>query len=362
MNFITLNQDGWNQVRRRKKYGREFDINGKAVTFYVQNFPSDWSEAALWRMFSRYGAVVDVYIAKKLNRSNKIFGFVRFLRIHDPKSFEKRLNEIIIGTQKIEVNVARFERKEQVSRRKNHQVMRGQHAVQTSQPQPYVKSFADAVRGPLPVDTMGAGKSSKEDEEAHTRKTIKLISFHDSKEAMENTLVGEVESFQALMNVKAFQEVEGCPSIQLRYLGGLKMLLEFEDIAVKEKFLNEGREIWQPWFKTVSAWEEGINFNERIASLIIQGVPQHAWCEEAFSIIANSWGSVVIPEECNTSSPNLAFGRVGILTSHPGIISSSIKILVDGKPYQINILEDIFESIKLSLVLAANDFYQKMLW
>nr|KAJ0223213.1 hypothetical protein LSAT_V11C200055740 [Lactuca sativa] len=197
-------QEGWNQVRRRKKYGREFDINGKAVTFYVQNFPSDWSEAALWRMFSRYGAVVDVYIAQKLNRSNKIFGFVRFLRIHDPKSFEKRLNEIIIGTQKIEVNVARFERKEQVSRRENHQALRGQHAVQTSQPQPYVKSFADAVRGPLPIDTMGAGKSSKADEEAHTRKTIKLISFHDSKEAMENTLVGEVESFQALMNVKAF--------------------------------------------------------------------------------------------------------------------------------------------------------------
>ncbi|CAI9276621.1 unnamed protein product [Lactuca saligna] len=105
------------------------------------------------------------------------------------------------------------------------------------------------------------------------------------------------------------------------------MLLEFENIAEKEKFLNEGREIWQPWFKTISAWEE-----------------------------------VVIPEECNTSSPNLAFGRVGILTSHPGIISSSIKILVDGKPFQINILEDIFESRKLSPVLAANDFYQKMSW
>nr|KAJ0222676.1 hypothetical protein LSAT_V11C200055730 [Lactuca sativa] len=140
------------------------------------------------------------------------------------------------------------------------------------------------------------------------------------------------------------------------------MLLEFEDIAVKEKFLIEGREIWQPWFKSVSAWEEGINFNERIESLIIQGVPQHAWCEEAFSIIASKWGSVVIPEECNTSSPNLAFGRVGILTSHPEIISSSIKIMVDGKPYQINIMEDIFESLKLSPVLAANDFYQKMSW
>lgn len=77
----TVNQEGWNQVRWRKNYGRDFELNGKVVTFYVQNFPPAWNEAALWRMFSRYGTVVDVYIAKKLNRRNKNFGFVRFIRI-----------------------------------------------------------------------------------------------------------------------------------------------------------------------------------------------------------------------------------------------------------------------------------------
>nr|KAJ0192747.1 hypothetical protein LSAT_V11C800414330 [Lactuca sativa] len=163
-------QEGWNQVRRRKKYGREFDINGKAVTFYVQNFPPDWSEAALWRMFSRYGAVVDVYIAKKLNRFNKIFGFVRFLRIQDSKSFEKRLNEIIIGTQKIEVNVARFERKEHVTRRRNPQVMGGQHADQTMQPHSYVRSFADAVRGQYQLPTWELGKQVRRMNECHQGK------------------------------------------------------------------------------------------------------------------------------------------------------------------------------------------------
>lgn len=98
-------------------------------------------------------------------------------------------------------------------------------------------------------------------------------------------------------------------------------------------------------------------YNERIASIIIQGVPQHAWCEEAFSTIAKLWGSVVIPEECPTDSPNLAFGRVGILTSHPGLISSSIPVFVDGIHFEINVMEDIFESIKLIPVLASNDFH-----
>nr|KAJ0206798.1 hypothetical protein LSAT_V11C500242850 [Lactuca sativa] len=103
-------------------------------------------------------------------------------------------------------------------------------------------------------------------------------------------------------------------------------------------FLSNGREIWQPWFKKITPWE-------------VECVPQHAWCEEAFSIIAT-----------NTDSPNLAFGRVGILTSHPDIVSSSITILVDGIPCKINVMEYIFESLKLSPVLAANDFYQKMSW
>ncbi|CAI9298101.1 unnamed protein product [Lactuca saligna] len=69
------------------------------------------------------------------------------------------------------------------------------------------------------------------------------------------------------------------------------------------------------------------------------------------------WGSVVIPEECPTDSPNLAFRRVGILTSHHGLINFSITVFVDGIRFEINVMEDIFESIKLIPVLASNDFH-----
>nr|KAJ0194540.1 hypothetical protein LSAT_V11C800440180 [Lactuca sativa] len=80
---------------------------------------------------------------------------------------------------------------------------------------------------------------------------------------------------------------------------------------------------------------------------MISGVPQHAWCEEAFSAIARNWGSVVIPDECQTDCPNMEFGRVGLLTSHKGLINTNIIIAVDNLPYQITIVEDIFESTRL---------------
>ncbi|CAI9267631.1 unnamed protein product [Lactuca saligna] len=310
-----------------KKLRERFRNKWESCNFLRANPPPpDWNEAPLWRMFNRFGTVFDVYIAKKLNRLNKNFGFVRFIRIQETISFEKRLNEIYIGAQKIEVNVARFERNENVNRRRNPQVTGSQRADPVMNPCLLGRSFVDAVRGTMSIANNGSGRTSKVDEGmTPTRKTIKMLSYLESKEAMQNTLVGEVENFQALMNVKAFQE-----------------------------------EIWQPWFKEVTAWEVECNFNERIASLIIQGVPQHAWCEDTFSIIARTWGSVAIPEDCNIDSPNLAFRRVEILTSQLGIISSSITILVDGKPYQINVMEDIFESLKLSLMLAANDLYQRM--
>ncbi|CAI9281436.1 unnamed protein product [Lactuca saligna] len=189
-----------------------------------------------------------------------------------------------------------------------------------------------------------------------------MISSVESRECIHNTLVGEVECFLAFMNVKAFQDVEGCPQIQMRYLGGLKMLLEFDNKKDKEDFLIKGVKIWKPWFKSLSCWQIECNFNERVASIKIQGVPQHAWCEEAFSIIAKNWGTIVIPDECATDSLNLALGRVGIVTSHPGINGTSPTIFVDGRPYLINIMEDIFESLKLNPVLASNDFSSSMAW
>lgn len=52
----------------------------------------------------------------------------------------------------------------------------------------------------------------------------------------------------------------------------------------------------------------------------------------------------------------MAFGRVGILTAHQGLINTNITIAIDNLPYQITIVEDIFESSRLSPVMARNDF------
>ncbi|CAI9264957.1 unnamed protein product [Lactuca saligna] len=349
----------WTEVRQRRRRHQE-DHNltkSMATSFFFQNFPEDWDEKALWQTFQRYGTIVDLYLARKRNIKNKRFGFVRFIRIENISEFERKLNGIWIGNYKLRVNLARFQRKSTANLRST---MPPNGHGQTKQPYgyPHLHSFQpnnqDAQKCTKSYAEVVAG--DKLPKETTNPTPIRMTSFEETREFMKRALVGKVENFQALMNVRAFPEVEECPTVVMRYLGGLKMLVEFESEAAKSKFLVDGRQIWKPWFKTMYNWNPKENFNVRIASIMIFGVPQHAWCEEAFSVIARKWGTVIIPEECATDNPSMVFGRVGILTSHPNLINQSITISVDESPFSITVLEDLLESTRLSPVVASNEF------
>ncbi|GJU99720.1 RNA-directed DNA polymerase, eukaryota [Tanacetum coccineum] len=53
-------------------------MNEKVQSFFITNFPNSWDPGALWKMFSHYRRVVDVYIAFKRTKNGIRFGFVRF--------------------------------------------------------------------------------------------------------------------------------------------------------------------------------------------------------------------------------------------------------------------------------------------
>ncbi|KAL4573748.1 hypothetical protein LXL04_020565 [Taraxacum kok-saghyz] len=309
----------WHLVQRRRRPADDHSANGKATTFYFQNFPPSWDEKALWTLFKRYRTIVDVYIPKKLNAAKKRFGFARFLRVLDIPSFEKLLNSILIGNSKMDVNLAKYDKRAQAKKEPHR---------------PY------GCRTPPPPPPSSAPLSNSSNT---------LRSYVDAAKGP--------PYYHSLMNVKNFKEVESCQQINMRYLGGLRMLLEFEHVEAANLFLDGENERWKPWFSSISKWHHDITHNDRIASLVIQGVPPHAWCEETFSLIAGSWGTVIIPESCCEDNPNMAFGRVAIITNHPGIISSSFPIAIDNIKYSVNVLEDLEESAKLSPVLAINNFY-----
>nr|GEV93823.1 Ty3/gypsy retrotransposon protein [Tanacetum cinerariifolium] len=80
----------------------------------IKPFPSfsqfleDWDATALWKMFSRYGKVVDVYIAFKRTKRGTRFEYVMFINIENLLSFKCRLKGILIGDSQLNIHQAKF--------------------------------------------------------------------------------------------------------------------------------------------------------------------------------------------------------------------------------------------------------------
>nr|GEU34049.1 nucleotide-binding alpha-beta plait domain-containing protein [Tanacetum cinerariifolium] len=99
--------------------GEQYDDEGdekrkrvcrNVVNFFFTNFPPEWNKANLHDLFVEVREISDVYVARKLTKAGKRFGFARFFRIGNLQALEKRLHRIRIGSFRLEANIAKFEK------------------------------------------------------------------------------------------------------------------------------------------------------------------------------------------------------------------------------------------------------------
>ncbi|KAL4340333.1 hypothetical protein GQ457_08G008340 [Hibiscus cannabinus] len=81
--------------------------NLSRVTLFVENIPSRMQWRGLWHMFARHGKVIPTFIAKKLSRGSKRFGFVEFGNEEDSNRAMERLNGFITYGFRLTVKAAR---------------------------------------------------------------------------------------------------------------------------------------------------------------------------------------------------------------------------------------------------------------
>lgn len=82
------------------------------VSYYFTNFQPNLDREALWRLFTKWGKVADLFIPKKRNKEGKAFGFIRYQGVQYPQELERRLDQIWIGTFKLRANYIRYRRHE----------------------------------------------------------------------------------------------------------------------------------------------------------------------------------------------------------------------------------------------------------
>lgn len=115
--------EGWQKVTAKKKRSSNRAKNStdvasnvkgivvkSTISYYFTEFPDSHGAKEMLRAFSHYGAVMEVVIPPKRDKRGKRFGFVRFRDVRESERFAVELDNIIIGSKKIHVNLPRFQR------------------------------------------------------------------------------------------------------------------------------------------------------------------------------------------------------------------------------------------------------------
>nr|GEV94330.1 RNA-directed DNA polymerase, eukaryota, reverse transcriptase zinc-binding domain protein [Tanacetum cinerariifolium] len=187
----------------------------------------------LWNACKQYGHVVDAFIPDRRSKIEKRFGFVRFIKVFD--------------AERLHANIARFQRPtgQNSSRNFGHN---GEKQKDDKGNNGNFNSVAHVLKG--------VSHSNGD-----TTNTPSLVTRDEcvNQEDYSFCLNGKVKEFGSLSNLKVVLGNEGFNEIEIRYLGGLWVMLVFRSVCGKEKF--KGKTFWVR-AKEVPGWS--LEFEEQL--------------------------------------------------------------------------------------------------
>ncbi|KAK8682954.1 hypothetical protein V6N13_039032 [Hibiscus sabdariffa] len=78
------------------------------VNLFVRNLPPALHWSGLWQIFGRHGDIIESYIARKVDRTGKRFGFVKFKNRIEAERAIERLNGFCLYGFRLSVTEARY--------------------------------------------------------------------------------------------------------------------------------------------------------------------------------------------------------------------------------------------------------------
>jgi len=78
------------------------------TTFFFSNFPNDYGEMDMLKIFQKWTRVKEVFILRRLNKWGIRFGFVRFFEVRNAGNLEREFDQIYVGNRKLYVNIPKY--------------------------------------------------------------------------------------------------------------------------------------------------------------------------------------------------------------------------------------------------------------
>ncbi|KAJ0937293.1 putative RNA recognition motif domain, nucleotide-binding alpha-beta plait domain superfamily [Helianthus annuus] len=280
----------------------EEDLEHKINTFFVANLPNGCTAKDLELAYKEYGEVTRTFVAPKKDKAGRIFGFVDFMGEHAVEYLVSTLKNVTILGKSVFIKQARFEK--------------------GALPPPPSKNPGDTKRQPKyhfdKNSSLFNGKSfasvlSGKSSDYWGDVDINIPNnFRPAGSILGSGLVGRVVDFTTLRNFRYITKEAGIRDFELKYLGGLYLLIHFKGSYSKKEFL-ENQTQWRKWFSFLDDWTgQSLPF-ERIAWLRIYGVPPHLWDRAVFDMVGNKFGKVVHPSQVSWNDGNWTYDCIGVL-------------------------------------------------
>ena len=268
------------------------------VSFFFTNFPNDFQEKDLWRVFQRWGTVVDVFISRKLNSRKKRFGFVKFHEVKDEYVLKKQLDSIWIGTWKLQANRPKYRRQEKSTHNPRRQIFYRKVWNQKNQQ----GSYAQAVTG----GKAGTDQKGEEVFVPHVR-VNEQTSFW-----LESCFIGKMLRAADVQSIKESFILGGFNVVRVRILGGMYVLLSCEEEGQIKRLIAENKEWFEGFFESIVPWDDSFAVSEKIAWFRCRGLPLALWSNQCFERIGGLVGKLVKIDEGTISKEVLEYARLCI--------------------------------------------------
>ncbi|KAL4347009.1 hypothetical protein GQ457_05G036010 [Hibiscus cannabinus] len=191
-------EGGGRQERPEGQYGHK-RVWGAGPTLFIENIPRRMHWKGLWHLFARHGDVYRAYIANKLSRGGKRFGFVSFGTERDALRALERLNGFSVYGFTLTVKLANHN---------NWRVSGKQHGDQ-------INKRLDGQQQPMNIQ-ISRGMSQREE---HKRKVVGHVIDEDLWK-LQRCLIGEMAMVCSVQSVVKRLEQWGLNGIKVHRMGG----------------------------------------------------------------------------------------------------------------------------------------------
>ncbi|KAJ0751173.1 putative RNA recognition motif domain, nucleotide-binding alpha-beta plait domain superfamily [Helianthus annuus] len=327
------------EFMKEKKFNKREARLRNTTSFFISNLPDACDQASLWSAFEHLDNLEDAFVPIKKDRAGNKFGFIKLSNVSDPVWWIEKLKGVRIDGAVLGVNLARFNRDGSKSEtwNKGSRVSvfdRLQGLNQTQKPgmapvgQVSFRNRNPATMAPprhrgVSFSSVVAGESSKCMADVIALPPINT----ETKKSLEfKSLVGEVKDIEFLNELSSLLSGITEEGLKLKYLGGLKVLLCFNNPMEAEEFRWNMVNEWEKWFSRLYIWEGLPPIFERVAWIKILGVPVCLWDRHVFNKIGERCSRLLVKSDAEATNGNLAEERVAVLVNSGRRISEEFEL------------------------------------